>query len=44
MHDVIVYKSNAFAVSQGSRLFFSVAENALTQMHIQLAVRREFMI
>jgi len=29
---------------QGSRLFFLVVENVLTQMHIQLAARREFMI
>jgi len=33
-----------FADLQGSRLFFPVVENVLTQMHIQLAVRREVMI
>ena len=44
IHDVIVCKSYVFAYSQGSRLFFPVVENVLTQMHIQLAARREFMI
>ena len=33
-----------FADSRGPRLFFPVVENVLTQMHIQLAARREFMI
>jgi len=28
-----------FADSQGSRLFFPIVENVLTQMHIQLAAR-----
>jgi len=37
-------KSYVFADSQGSRLFFPVVENVLTQMHIQLTVRTEFMI
>jgi len=37
-------KSYVFADSHGSRLFFPVVENVLTQTHIQLAARREFMI
>jgi len=44
IHDVIVCKSYVFADSQGSRLFFPLVENVLTQMHIQSAARREFMI
>jgi len=43
-HDVIVCKSYVFADKQGSRLFFSVVENVLTQICIQLAARREFII
>jgi len=43
-HDVIVFTSYVFADSQGSRLFFPVVENVLTQINIQLAARREFMI
>jgi len=38
IHDVIVCKSYVFAYSQGSRLFFPVVENVLTQMRIQLAL------
>jgi len=37
-------KSYVFADSQGSCLFFPVVENVLTQMHIQLAARREVII
>jgi len=44
IHDVIVCKSYVFVDSQGSRLFFPVVENVLTQMNIQIAARREFMI
>ena len=44
IHDVIVCKSYVFADLQGSRLFFPLVENVLTQMHIQSAARREFMI
>jgi len=38
--DVIVCKYYIFADSQRSRLLFVVVENVLTQLHIQLAVRR----
>ena len=44
IRDVIVCKTYVFADSQGSRLNFPVVENVVTQMHIQLAARREFMI
>jgi len=44
IHDVIVCKSYVFTDSQGSRLFFLLVENVLTQMHKQSAARREFMI
>ena len=43
IHGVIVCKSYVFADWQGSR-FFPVVENVLTQTHIQLAARREFVI
>jgi len=39
IHDVIACKSYIFPDSQGSRLFFPVVENVLTQMHTQLAAR-----
>jgi len=32
IHDVIVCKSSVFADSQGSRLFFPVVQNVLTQI------------
>jgi len=35
IHDFIVCKSYVFAHSQGTRLFYPVAENVLTQMHIK---------
>jgi len=33
-----------FADSQRSRLLFPIVENVLTQLHMQLPARREFMI
>ena len=44
IHDVIFCQIHVFADSQGSHLFFPVVENVLTQIFIQLAARREFMI
>jgi len=44
LHDVIVCKTYVFADLQGSGLNVPVVENVPTQMHVQLAVRREFMI
>ena len=44
IHDVIVCKSYVFADEQGFRLLFPVVENVLTQINIQLAPRREFVI
>ena len=41
IHDVIVCKSYIFADSQGSRLFFPLVENVLTQMHIHSPLREE---
>jgi len=43
IHDVIVCKSYVFADSQGSCLFFPGVENVLTQIHIQLVARRDYM-
>ena len=42
--DVIVCKNYVFADSQRSRLLFVVVENVLTQLHIQFAARRYFLI
>jgi len=41
---VIVCKNYVFADSQRSRLLFVVVENVLTQLHIQFAARRYFLI
>jgi len=43
IHDVWVCKSYVFADSQGTRLFLTVVEYVLTEMHVQLAARRAFM-
>jgi len=41
---LVKVKSYVFADSQSFRLFFPVVQNVLTQMHIQLAAKRDFMI
>jgi len=45
IHNVIVCKNYFFSNSQRFRLLFSVVENVLTQLRIQLAaIRRNIMI
>ena len=44
IRDVIVYNRYVFAYLQGSRLLFPIVENVLTQLYLQVAASREFMI